>query len=184
MRISHKLMLLAVTALAAMAFGASSASAQVEVLDEAASAHCNPCTGTVTGSTTLETHLFGSEQTQSQCSDSFDVVVDEAGTGTLHNQVLTGPNCTRQACDSAAESEWTGGSASETGPSQTTFNVDFCLEPTGGGDERHCTVPVVATETAHSWELEVHADCSGFPTVEVDGHYDQASGDDLEVVHL
>lgn len=189
MRTSSKLLLAATAAFAAFAFATASASARSPIeLQHENGVHCSPCLVHVVSEspTALETHLFGSEQLQSQCTDSFTAEFNEDGTGSIHNQVLSGPNCTRQACDSAAESEWlTPSAGEEIGPGQARVPVRFCLEPVGGGTEQHCTVDLIITEVAlHDYEIRTNDDCSGFPTVEIDSHWFTERDEDFEIVHL
>lgn len=202
MRITYKLLLAAIAALAVLAFGSTSASATSIEVEHENGNHCapvEPCTAHVVSEspTTLETHLFGSEQVQSACNDEFVAVFNEDGTGEIHDQVLDGANCTREPCTNPGETEWvTTAPGEETGLNEITFPFEFCLAPRNSADpgelhdpadERHCIVDVIVTEVAlHEYEFRVADDCDGFPTVEVDGHWTVEAGDprDIEAMHL
>lgn len=183
MRMLKRLPVCIIVAFAGLALASQTASATpVELMDEPGTVHCNPCTETESGFATLESHIFGSEQIISACEITLDGEGYEDGSGSAHNQVFSGEDCTRQACDSAAETEWTTTSAmTETGPGAVAMDVEFCIEPSGGGgSELHCVITVTGTRhSAHSGEGEMHGDCGS--NAEVDGHRDVSGG---EIIHL
>jgi hypothetical protein len=161
MRLARKLVLLCAMALAAMALGASTASAQetpVEIWQEDGS-HCEPCELHVVGSSTLAVHIpvppF--EQTISACNDEFEAELwedefDEGGGETrLHQGHVidydnnAGGACTRVNCDGlqqGEEPEWETYDWGETGPNEGHFRVRFCLQPNPTGQGAHCDVEV------------------------------------------
>lgn len=119
MRVAHKLLVAAVVALVAVAFGASPASAQVEVSDEATGAHCGAVTldedHNVSGGcriravTEIETLVrafvptFGFI-TVSTCEELFEAAIGEDGTGYLYSAIHAqheGSSCTSVQCDEA-----------------------------------------------------------------------------------
>lgn len=200
MRIGRKLMLLAVMAIAAMAAVAPNAFGQsVEVTDEAtAGAHCptlaaGGCTahGSSTGNVVLTAHIFGIESTVTTCTNEFDLVTDEDGNGRLQNQVLAGPNCTRQPCQvSGATQPWPG-VASEPANGQLRLTVNFCVEPIGGGTDTTCELEVPFRSTGdHDYEFGnvggTEIPCHGTAGFrgEVTGHWISEIDSTLEVAHL
>lgn len=187
----RSLLLACAAALTAMAIAAGAAHAQeapIEVLDEATGAHCNPCIGHAVGSATLTSHVFGHEELASQCDVEVTGEIYEDGTGHSTQQSLTGPNCTQQACDSASEAEWTVIAVGETGPDVGHATTEFCLEPAGGGTERHCLIEGTGTRDPvepHRGTTSDEGSCPISPGVslEISGS-GTSEGADMEVVHL
>ena len=117
MRFARKLALLAVMAMAAMAFAAPSAFGQgLEITDETQGGHC-PENVAVTGHTVtggclvharsetefvLRQHIFGIESTAFTCEEEFHARLNHLGEGYIFNQQLTqhpGDVCDREACE-------------------------------------------------------------------------------------
>lgn len=198
MRIARKLTLLCAMAIAAIAMTASTASAQaVEVSHEHEDEtleHCtelDPCTVVAHSEsvTTVDGHAFGFEQVQSQCFDEFTGQVFEDGSGAIHQQNLTGPDCVKQACTTAGETEWPA-QLSEASAGEENMEIEFCLENLDGSDPLHCTIDVhVELIDHHNAEFsadDVPCHGSGEPAAEVTGHWetDPDLSDEINVTHL
>jgi hypothetical protein len=113
MRTASKLLLLCATAVLAMAFAASSASATgpVEISNEITGEHCNPCEIVVEGESVISVET--PRIPVSFCEDSFEAEIYEDGEGhvtQLNNANHTGGACATQKCNGvgepAAETEW------------------------------------------------------------------------------
>jgi hypothetical protein len=154
MRIARTLLLAALTAIAALAFAATNASAQVHVEEEVSGsemAPCNPCEIHAESFET-ETVLFHKQlgQPVSQCHDEFEGEVYEDGEGHVRLTEFEGELCAVTPCD-GDEAEW---------PIQVTENgglegisATFCIR-LFGGDEAHCELNVdVADEGTHHWVI-------------------------------
>ncbi len=119
MRFASTMLAAAVVALAAVAFGASTASAQVEVSDEATGEHCSAVTvdenHNVSGGcrveavTERETVVYAwvpplGLVTVSTCDEHFEAAIGEDGTGYLYSATHTqhqGTYCRSVQCDEA-----------------------------------------------------------------------------------
>jgi hypothetical protein len=169
MHFAKKLALLCAMALAAMALGASTASAQteepVEIWEEDGS-HCEPCHIHVTGESELHP-VIGNPI--SQCEDEFeaevwedefdenrDPEIEEIHQGHIydydnHDESATQP-CTRQMCNGvmepADEIEWPITNMGETTTNAGHMTVRFCLDTKAnpGAAGAHCTVEIDVTE--------------------------------------
>jgi hypothetical protein len=167
MRNLRKLTLLAIAATAVMAFAASTASAAaLEVRIEANNNHCPAVTITGTdvnggclihatsespggaGAVELRKHVFGIESHITTCDNEFWGRVSENATGYIFEQQLTGPNCTRKACEEETESTPWAASGSENAANSEILTTNFCVEnagtpqnPSDSGDES-CEIDV------------------------------------------
>jgi hypothetical protein len=190
MRTALKLLLAALATTLAMGLAASSATAQAEfhVEPEDEPGVCDPCpihaksTGSPNHLTSvLEVNAPG-HTVFSRCTDEFEGEIYEDGTGHITNQVLTGPLCTRQACDSALETEWPF-ELEETSPGVETIDVRFCLEPIGGGAEFHCDLILPITDAGnHDYIIEAdkeHCPNPAGPEVRVSGEWEIENGHPL-----
>jgi len=184
MRISHKLLLVAVTALAAMAFGASSASAQVSVAEEPTGIPCDPtCQLHIVGATTLVAHIpMLGEVTASACQDEFIADLTAGGTGGI-TATLSGPSCTQQPC----EEPWEVHGLTEVAPDTVDAHVEFCLAGSDG-EHKNCEIDVRITEVpggSHNYALtSVGQSCINHQgiEVEVNGNW-TTEGTNAELVH-
>jgi hypothetical protein len=199
MRNVRKLMLLAVTALAAMAFAATSASAQtLEITNEAGGAHCSAVSlsgtdvngGCLTHATSeanieLRKHVFGIESHITSCNNEFAGRVSEDATGYIFEQVLSGASCTRQACKPAGEGTPWAASGSEGSflEGEEFLTTNFCVEPVGGGTDETCEIDVPlddgtagnhVQEYGHASEMSSHG-ITGF-RCELTGHWISETG--------
>lgn len=204
MRIARKITLLCLTALAAMAFAATSASAvePVELTDEHTGASCDPCLVHVVGESEL--HAGGVFRI-STCEDEFLATLDSSGSGFVHHyaNVAThaGFDCTRQNCnevgEAVGESEWDATGAEEVGVNEVALTVRFCLDAKSNPDGTglHCDAPVHVEEVpadSHHYVFTVEHLCptpSGDVLVsglwETEAVADEAQGEDeVEFVHL
>lgn len=183
MRHVRKLFLLVAAAIAAMAFVASTASAQTVELSQEDGGHCGPVTvvnhiptggcsvrAVSTQPSVLVRHIVGVGEVEfSQCDNVFEARVDENGHGYIYNQVLTpeGPPCGREPCDEPATSPnahrnrpWEVQLREpENGQNQEILRVTFCLAAfsTPLGDEGQagtpCTVDITVTHIEHAMEF-------------------------------
>lgn len=201
MHLSLKLGGALVASAIALALSASTALAAhgtaVEITNEATGQHCSlpllNCKIVVhntDGGTELVGHLFGIESTDSICNVEHTGYAGEDGTGHIVDHVLTGPDCTRQPC-SGVEAEWPTHHA-ETGAGQEVTEVEWCLEPKGGGDQIHCTVQIVVSGFNHNsaeasaTDQACESQSGTSARVELTGHWttEDAESDDIEVIHL
>jgi hypothetical protein len=174
MRIARKLMLLAVTAIAAAALTAP-ASAQehpenltptVEVIDEVMFSHCpevtktgnnvvGGCNQVVAGEVDLIGHVFGIEATASSCEVNLWLIVNEDGEGWVTNQVLNdhaGSNtCTREPCMSGAANEpWSVHIDEQELENRPAIGVAICVSPTGNMTMKNrCEVVIPIQDFGH-----------------------------------
>jgi len=203
MRIARKLALLTVMALAAMAFAASSASADssVTVNDEQTGDQCDPCLVHAVGESSLTAFHF---IRISQCEDEFVAAIESDGSGVIHDYTNVddgGPGCTRQNCNEIApipneeigESEWPI-SSEETGPNAGEMEIDFCLDDDSDPDAlgTHCLADVAVTESTtveHHYSFAVNQECTTpSAPVRVTGNWETegpiaTEGTDIEIVH-
>jgi hypothetical protein len=203
----RKLVLVALTAISAMAAMAPSAFAQEEAINVFREGGANPgvqcgtggnCNVHAVGSSSLTTHIFGGESVVSQCTDEFTASIGGGGNGTIGTIVNTGANCTRQECGHPTGS-WTLRLAGET---DVTANqdeghqtVDFCLENLDGTGDNNCTLELHVSESANNHRYTYRTgsgtanDCSiPFGTIEVNGSWtsEAVAGtgeDNVELVH-
>jgi hypothetical protein len=164
MRIARKLFLLALVAVAAMAFAASTASAQgIEVLHEDAPGqpHCGDgitqegCLIHAEGEILLGGHVFGIEATVSNCHVEMEAHIEGDGGISVESVVLTDhpgvDDCVRQPC----QLPWLGnGEEDDPEGSGEVVHAIFCIEPVGGGTDQVCDVEVpLATTGDHQYHL-------------------------------
>jgi hypothetical protein len=147
MRNARKLFLLAVTALAALAFSATSASAQVEVESTVEEGHCsvvtiNEETGlpeggcqahVVNSSATIDLlrHTSVGEAVSTACQNEYDLAIGEDGEGYLFNQnISTGTGCGTAvaACVTGGVQEPWHVQIEEDGPGSEEAHVEICLD--------------------------------------------------------
>ena len=194
----RKLLMVAMTAVAALAFSASAASAQtVEVENETTGLHCSnftmvghdpvgaSCTvqAVSVGTANLYQHTGVSEVLFSQCNNNFEAAFNEAGAGFIYNQVLTpeAGACGREPCDEAAPSHenlaWPA-QLSE-GPNGLQLEVTFCLRAHTFNDSLEgtagtpCHVIVdVATDAGHGFAVSTNGQrpCRNLP-IELEGNW-------------
>jgi hypothetical protein len=161
MLIARKFVLLCAMALAALALGATSASAQetgVEVIEELSGDPCSvaaPCRVHAEGTSELHEHVGGVPVEVSACDDEFEANVFGDGSGVIdvyNNNASTSVRCLRRKCNGVgepvSEATWPIYDAGETGPNVGHMWVDFCIDtvaaPNGAG--AHCTVEVQVEE--------------------------------------
>lgn len=201
MHLIGKLALLSVTALAALAFTAGTASAQeapVEVMDEATGVHCNPCPFHMVGFSDLWLHVFGHEEMISACTDEFEGEIHENGDGHItsytNNHAADPATCTTVPCAAAAEREWPITNMGEIGPEKGHMDVRFCVRHPNEPDS-HCPIEMhfYTNATGRVTEFGAVGDTeSNGPTAfgarcELDGHWTIETGPvhkGLEVNHL
>lgn len=202
---SKKCLLVCATALAVLAAAPAVATAQegaIQLSSEDAGEHCNPCVVHFVSAEDTEVvlHVLGHEEVVSRCRDEFRAELYEGGNGHITEQQLGPPGdggeCTQQACDSGAEAEWPVTAAGELGPTISHFTMRFCLEPVGGGTERHCDAEVTIEEDGgHHLVLSQaqHCPISSGVESEVTGRWEgeevphTGAGEaetDIEVMHL
>jgi hypothetical protein len=174
MRIARKLMLLAITAFAAMAFAASSAQAteNLEIIDEGTATHCsawvegNPaggCKWHAEGEVRLFGHFFGIESTEARCHIEIEGRVDETGDGEINSVVVTNGGHGETNCATVSPPcnlpHWVG-RIEETGPGAEQLSGYVCFDPTetGARCEGTLTVPIfevgTSPETQHLTVLD------------------------------
>jgi hypothetical protein len=138
MNIARKLVLLALAAVVATAFAASTASAQtIEIVRESNNAHCpivqtsdnGGCLIRGVGEVALVGHIpqFGIEVTASDCNVTFEGRIDEDGEGYIYGATYSGDgahNCTRVPCGLPWRIH-----GEELGGSQERLEVEFCADP-------------------------------------------------------
>jgi hypothetical protein len=200
MRIARKLVLLCLTAIAAMAFAASTASADeaITVINEETGALCDPCTAHVVGESTLDAfHTVA----VSSCRDEFDAEISSNGHGFIfHDSTGTdsaSPGCTREQCETAGVEDPWEFTTEEIGTNEVEMDVGFCLSPVGQMGTRgvcasldvHVTEEGTAPED-HRYMFDVNRECSiGGVPVEIEGHWDAeavhnpAEENEVEFVH-
>ncbi len=190
MRLSRKLVLIAATALAAMAMAAGSASAQeepVNVFNEPSGTPCSFAAGNcfhhVVGVSVLTTHVFGAESQASGCNDEFVARLDANGTGTIPTYTNDAPTfpCTRIKCNGVGEApaeatwpvtntgEYTAASQTLDGHLTVRLCLDHVLDPNSIGV--HCTAEIDFDATAtHRYRFTaVNEHCPlGIPGVELE----------------
>jgi hypothetical protein len=152
MRIARTLLLAALATIAAFAFAASNASAQVHVEQEIspdAMADCDPCeihAESHHGETSLIHKQLG--QPISTCHDEIEGEIYEDGQGHVQLTEAEGPRCAVTPCQ-GPEAEW---------PIQVTeaagnkdIYTTFCVR-LFGGEEVHCELEVdLVDEGTHHW---------------------------------
>lgn len=191
MRIARKLMLLAMMAIAATAFMASSASAEiglpdaVEITDEDLGTHCGAVTPTPNGATggcflhadsetgtLVSLELFGEALTE--CTNSFDARINEDGHGYIYNQVFGGgAPCVAVPCNAVTGPGFRPWEVAvqEPRPGVEHLIANFCVVV--GGVQIDCTIEVGMHIHSHS-EVEFFANqspCFEDDTLHVTGHW-------------
>jgi hypothetical protein len=194
MRIARKLTLLLTMAIAAMAFAASTASADeaISVVTEPGNVACNPCVIHVVGESSLAAfHVV----TVSNCTDEFTANVNANGSGevTTWNGSPDAPNdCTREQCrvqpGNTVREHWPF-TSEEVNTNTVELAVQFCLSPVGDmtdASKAKCTADVQVTEepaVVHHYLFNLSQECvvGGVP-VEVHGSW-EAEGRGVEFKH-
>lgn len=202
MRLARKLALLATMAIAALALTATSASAQIEVIDTNSQQHCSPgpvhCEVLAHGEvgTVIQAHLLsGPEVTTSVCEDEFEAEINEDGEGQIEHQILTGASCPNKPCEATSQISgdghpWPVHLREDPVTGEESLAVHFCLEPAGGGTQSECEINVHLDETAPSDYEFVAGDetCTGntppagVRAIEVTGEW-HITGTPITVVH-
>ena len=211
MRRTHKLILITVMALIALASFAGTAHAQeepVEVYNEALGFHCDQhlaaCEHHIQGFSILTVHQFGSEVQISACQDEFVASILENGSGHIetYNNNASSVACTRIKCngvgESAGETEWPISNTGEYTGTQTEeghTTVRFCLDNEAAPNDTgfHCNVELdIANHGNHHYGFTASNEECPFLGMqiwlEVDGNWESeaspdAGEDDIEFVH-
>jgi hypothetical protein len=188
MQCMRRLALFVVAIAATMGMAATTASAQIEVLDEGTGLHCglaSECVVDVHTDTvaTLTAHLMsGVEVVTTQCNVEISARVGEDGEGEVFNQVMSGTNCPSKPCEAASQGSGDGDPWPihlRTAPGDLNLHFVFCIEPSsGGGPQRDCELLLDVTDNgSHAYEVGANdAPCGGPPTppgvrsIEADGH--------------
>jgi len=213
-----KLALTALAVLAAAAALAPAANAQnVTVTDEATGNPCPavspndssefPLDSAVTGGCTahvlstegmvvMTAHIFGIESTDSQCGTEYAMRIGGNGEGYFTDVELSGQNCNRRPCGTAAGTpeSWEI-HIEETTSTTARLERHFCIENIGGGGRQTCHYFVPLREEApgqHQYELgtvnasetRTEVGCEGFTgfRAELSGHW-KTELTTLELVH-
>lgn len=186
MRIAYKMLLVTMTAIAAMAFAVSSASAQetgVEVRQEGATGHCNPCIVHVVGESHIRDTVTGMEV--STCADEFVARIYENGTGEVEwvGRAHGAPGCNLVNC-APPNHHWPIHRSGELGGEVEHMRILFCLRQPNTGVQLPCEgeVRITRTMTPHIYEFRMHQRCAG-GTREVEGHWFNVT-DNFELFHL
>jgi len=188
MRIARKILLLALTALAAMALAASTASAQtpVEFEDEAGN-DCDPCLVHIEGEAHIRDRTQVGAPIVSECHDEFDATLYHDTTGEIewHGEIddPIGPGCNTRNCDPVvvdpAEEHWPISNVGEIATDTVLMSIRFCL------NNLHCNgVNIPAVETHHHhYEFTMHQRCFQGAR-EIEGHWetevDPDTGENIE----
>jgi hypothetical protein len=171
MRLTRKLVLAGLTAMVAMAFAASSASA-IEVSAESTGAHCSAVTyiahGTGSGGcllrgTAQQVELGGAFGFMTLCNDTFEGRVGENGEGFVYAATFT--NCSpinvTPCVETGVFTNWkaelaTGTeNATQSGPftqNETNFEAHFCVVALGQTIRCHVNLTVTEPQT-HRYTL-------------------------------
>lgn len=185
MRISRKIALLAVMALAVMGIAASSASA-LEVVDEATGEHCGAVTapsnghGAGSGGCTLSASNegrieLGTPLGMIDCDNIFQGRVGENGQGFIygHNLFNCSPNTVDECKESGVPDNWPVGLTSE-----TTMEATFCVVAFGFLTVNCHLEPIQFNQISHTeGEAAVdanfanHVDCENNDDYSVRGHW-------------
>jgi len=185
MSIARKILLLALTALAAMAFAASTASAQetlVEFENEAGE-NCDPCLLHIVGESLLRDRQQPGAPVVSGCIDEFNVTLYHDTTGEVewhgedHPDIIIGCQTTNCMAN-PAEAHWPISAVGETGTDTLHMMVRFCL------NNGHCNGEVAVAEIdLHLYEFSMHQLCFGGAR-EIEGHWetetDPDTGENIE----
>lgn len=180
MRLARKLVLFAVMALMTLAMTASTASAQIEVLDEETDEHCSEVTlgeaHSVIGGCHIEyqstgeipffTNIPGTGIVQLwSCEFHFEARLDESGAGYVSRAVLTSPPqpsfpCPRTPCDEPTHEELPWPMHLEEVAGEETLELTLCLRPIEGPYEPEgqgntpCTVHFEVEDLGgHNYEI-------------------------------
>ena len=194
MRLTRKLLLLAFTALAAMALAASTASAQglVEITDEETGYHCTTivdietdgCQLTAVSDADVRLEAFGS--LASACHNEYNATIDEDGHGYIYNQVLSGPDCVTPPCGGVTSPDpWEIEVSEDLLLGGTVLEAEFCVDhPVLGRIECHLPWVQVNTST-HQPTFVLNTLFCEPPNdfIHVTGSYSSAS-EGLEITHL
>jgi hypothetical protein len=202
MRIARKLFLLSLTAIAAMAFAASSASAQnsIEVRAEATNTKCptapSGCPIAATGEIQLQGHVFGIESVASDCIVTFEGIVAGDGEGKVTKATLTDhpttDSCQRTPCGYNAKDNtitpWPA-HVNETDGFGSMLDSEFCIV-NGSGQIQRCFVKLPITENPiHVYSSVFHTSGTNHlnaPGCEIEGQLtltNDAAHPAIELVH-
>jgi len=163
MRIARKILLLALTVVAAMAFAASTASAQetpVEFEHENGDP-CSPCLVHIEGESHIRDRTQPGAPIVSGCHDEFNATLWHDSSGELEwhgeDHEPVGIGCNTINCTLVpGEEHWTITDVGETAADTVHMTVRFCL------NNLHCNAEVPATETHHHhYEFSMHQLCFG-----------------------
>jgi hypothetical protein len=194
MRIARKLLLLVITAIAATALMASTASAQesVEVVNEATGAHCgalgsgNECEAQWRDEISFINHVFGIETTIYDCQLTLATEIDEDGQAEVDVSFFAhspASSCNPQACDEP----WSAQFHEE--PSGLAMEVEICYQLSGGGSKMRCLFDFPLTNAVdHAYGLTT-TDVSAVTHENAQCEYNgslalvPSSPDDIEFLH-
>jgi hypothetical protein len=159
MSIARKVLLAALMALAAMAFAASTASAQeipVEFETENGG-NCNPCIVHIEGESHARDLISPGQPLVSKCHDELNARLYHGGTGEIErvgiNHAVVGPGCTTVNCASP-ERHWPVSAAGERADATLHVTLRFCFSGF------HCNGEVNLIETAsHNYQLAMAQIC-------------------------
>jgi hypothetical protein len=180
MRIAHKILLAALMALAAMAFAASTASAQetpVEFENEN-NAPCNPCVVHVEGESHIRALNVVGQPLVSECHDEFAARLRHFSGGEIEWVGVDhpGPSCTVSNC-APPENHWPVSNVREHVDGSVEMTVRFCLSGL------HCNGNVRVTELpSHNYHFAMTQLCAGGAR-EVEGEWRTEAEPNFEIDH-
>jgi hypothetical protein len=203
MRTALKLLLVAATALAALAFTATNASAQLSVENEASEAACPALpTGCHVEFEAEDVPLFAhipsvGELPQSNCNVLLEARIGPDGEGDVVEANLTDPHnpgladCTREPCETDEVMEPWPIHINEDEPNTEEVTITFCLSLRDGDmtDKTHCTLHLPLVQTGHMQEVTANASnrCAEVPAVAIAGHFTSHEGgtgtEEIEIHH-
>ena len=133
MRFARKLMLLAITAIAAMAFAAAPASATdtVEVVNEKTATVCDPnCEVHASGKATLRVDLVFFESTEATCNLEVQMRVTKTGSGSIYDlEHTTGPDANCATVVAECKLPWAASGEEDGATGVVQSSAAVCLDP-------------------------------------------------------
>jgi hypothetical protein len=140
-----------------------------------------------------EAHLniFGIRVSGCAVVHEWEIYHDGTGhIGYSNGQHDSGGTCTRIACNGVgeahSEAEFDILQSEESAPNTTTATYRFCLDAAANpdGTGTHCTGPIDIVEGGdHLYGFSLHTPCAG-GIIEIEGDWDMADGDAIEITHL
>ncbi len=201
MRLARTIALLAMSAIAGLAFAANASAQDFEITNEANGLHCPAVTlsgTTVSGGCVVEAHSegtvelaghqFGIELHVDDCLNEFTARLNEDGSGYLTNQVLSGEGCTTTPClEGGNVAPWPGTGIEASG--QKLLRIQFCV--VNAGTTRNCEFDVPFTANGHAYEFlanDLNGHTGGIFTArcELTGHWltEADSPNRVEIAHI